>query len=506
MAMKCLMSWIKSRKGWMKEYKGKKYTISCRQLGTPESKEASYQAANAWWTARKAQIDAAYRGVARQPLPLEDVVRATGADFYEDDDKARAAAGYATPQEEREAIEWFADRHREMGIRVEVMPRPERIPTEEERQQILREAHEQAVIAFVRQYLLGGGALPPEVVENLPPARLAALEALRGGQASPDRTVEAHATAWLQRQELRVAAKEISPGGYDNKKRWLGRFLDFVGRAADVATITDSLLEAFDTHCLQKRVAYTEGKKDGWSDFQTRDIRAVAREWVCWLAEHNTISRPAWTMHKGRKFRLVPRQIKPWTVAEFQAVLDATNRDQAKLILLLGANCGFTQKDCTDLRPEEVDWKAGYIERRRSKSSHVKNAPVVRYKLWPPALALLFKVRGDGDRVITTIRGSAYVREGFKNGRRVRCDSFWSYFKLAKRRVQKVMPDFKGSPKGVRKMAATLLGSHPAHGRYVQHFLGHSPGSIADRHYARIDQAAFDEAVTWLGRQLGQVT
>jgi hypothetical protein len=47
MAMKCLMSWVKSRTGWMKEYKGRKYAVSCRQLGRPENKEESYLAANA---------------------------------------------------------------------------------------------------------------------------------------------------------------------------------------------------------------------------------------------------------------------------------------------------------------------------------------------------------------------------------------------------------------------------------------------------------------------------
>ncbi len=94
---------------------------------------------------------------------------------------------------------------------------------------------------------------------------------------------------------------------------------------------------------------------------------------------------------------------------------------------------------------------------------------------------------------------------GLVKGRLVRSDSFWAYFRHIKQRVQKTIPSFEGTPKGLRKMSATLLASHPTYGRYDQYFLGHAPSSVADRHYVRPDQAAFDEAVTWLGRQLGQV-
>jgi hypothetical protein len=67
------MTWIPSRRGWMKEYKGKKYVISCRQLSVPETKDESYQAANAWWFAKKVEVDDAARPQLRSLLPLEDL-------------------------------------------------------------------------------------------------------------------------------------------------------------------------------------------------------------------------------------------------------------------------------------------------------------------------------------------------------------------------------------------------------------------------------------------------
>ena len=42
--------------------------------------------------------------------------------------------------------------------------------------------------------------------------------------------------------------------------------------------------------------------------------------------------------------------------------------DRTKLYILLMLNCGMTQKDVADLQKTEVDWDAGYISRKRSKT------------------------------------------------------------------------------------------------------------------------------------------
>ena len=57
--MERLMSWIEKRKGWMKFYKGKPYSVSCKQLGiVPPNEIKSIQAANDWWIAKQAELDA----------------------------------------------------------------------------------------------------------------------------------------------------------------------------------------------------------------------------------------------------------------------------------------------------------------------------------------------------------------------------------------------------------------------------------------------------------------
>src|SRR4051812_23158789 len=58
-----LMKWEPKNGLWRKMYKGRRYVISCRQLSgwsgdfVPETKEGSYQSANAWWLTKKAEID-----------------------------------------------------------------------------------------------------------------------------------------------------------------------------------------------------------------------------------------------------------------------------------------------------------------------------------------------------------------------------------------------------------------------------------------------------------------
>jgi integrase len=58
--------------------------------------------------------------------------------------------------------------------------------------------------------------------------------------------------------------------------------------------------------------------------------------------------------------------------------------------------------------------------------------------------------------------------------------------------------------KSLRKTASTILGSSKDYARHAQYFLGHAPDNTADSFYVVPSQDAFNEAVLWLGQQLGQ--
>lgn len=51
------MTWVPASRRWMRRYNGKWYAISCRKLGVPGTKEASWRAANAWWEQQQALAD-----------------------------------------------------------------------------------------------------------------------------------------------------------------------------------------------------------------------------------------------------------------------------------------------------------------------------------------------------------------------------------------------------------------------------------------------------------------
>ena len=65
-------------------------------------------------------------------------------------------------------------------------------------------------------------------------------------------------------------------------------------------------------------------------------------------------------------------------------------------------NCGMTQRDISDLKDEEVDWNAGRIRRKRSKTANHDNVPVVEYLLWPRTFDLLKEYRSGGELVLLT--------------------------------------------------------------------------------------------------------
>lgn len=55
-----LMTWIRSQKRWTRMYRGVRYYVSPRQLGTPETRAGSMAAANEWWRRKQEEIQAPF--------------------------------------------------------------------------------------------------------------------------------------------------------------------------------------------------------------------------------------------------------------------------------------------------------------------------------------------------------------------------------------------------------------------------------------------------------------
>jgi integrase len=201
------------------------------------------------------------------------------------------------------------------------------------------------------------------------------------------------------------------------------------------------------------------------------------------------------------RFKIGAKKIQVFTLDQIKALL-AKSKGQPKLHILLGMNCGMGASDISAIKQTEVDWECGVITRKRVKTSEAENVPTVRYKLWEPTLCLSRQFNTARDPVLTTREGGEWAF------RRLRADG-------SLHKNDNVAPPFrrvlkscgllgKGlSQYSLRKTSATRLESHPEYGRYVSHFLGHSPIGTAARNYAAPSDELFDTIITWLGSQYG---
>jgi hypothetical protein len=98
--------------------------------------------------------------------------------------------------------------------------------------------------------------------------------------------------------------------------------------------------------------------------------------------------------------------------------------------------------------------------------------------------------------------GKCWKRKELIDGKLVKSDNINSCYAHLKKKLKR----FKKPLKWLQRMGATLHDSRSEYSRFSEMFLGHSPRGIKDRHYSAPDQNSFDEAVTWLGRELGLVS
>jgi integrase len=161
----------------------------------------------------------------------------------------------------------------------------------------------------------------------------------------------------------------------------------------------------------------------------------------------------------------------------------------------------MTQVDISDLRHEEVDWKAGRIIRKRSKTKDHDNVPTVNYPLWPSTLELLKKHKSsDPERVIVNRSGGPLKAEALQAGKFSKRDAIGSAFLRLCEEASIEGLTFKH----LRKTGASTLRKHRDYKTYDWIYLGHSPRNIAERHYSEESQDLFDEAIRWLGKQFEQ--
>jgi integrase len=461
MAIRDLMTWEPRKERWRKMFKGRVITVSCRQLGVPATKEASYQAANAWWRAKRAELDAAQPV---DPLAPEAIsIRRSMVDYLildNPDDPNRRRL-----EQEIRALQSGAGVNTPQGV---LLDPTSAMPVAEKIEWLDR------IAALDKHFEWTGKTQPLE-----------------------DRTVGALAERYSAFERSRYEDGHIKIGTWAQERGCLFTFRDWVGASQDAASITSEKYECYWAHLSKSHHSI---------DSRKRHLR-IARQFCGWLAEMGLIPLPSNLASRRYRFKGESKPIATMSVEQVTTLLDHAT-GQLKLHMMLMLNCGFTQVDITDLLQSEVDWTKGRITRRRSKatSGGYSKAPVVTWQLWAQTFDLLQRHREpSGERVLLTEDKTPWTTRRAKGDAGfTKTDNIMSAFRRLLDKVEKSRPGEQfGSLSELRATASTMLDHHPTYGRYAQHFLGHSPRSVAQSNYVTPSQPLFDKAVTWLGKQFG---
>lgn len=329
-------------------------------------------------------------------------------------------------------------------------------------------------------------------------------------QLPEDTTLGWHVAQWLQRQRSKVDTKEITPGRYDNLRRAIEIFRDFNGSPTPIVSIDEKTVDDFFQHVYAHVIVkskiddgepLTEGEKkiDPWSPEYAKATFGIMKTFI-----KSCYSRRLFEFPRNldeHKIAISPNAIEPIAVEDFKRMFQQA-KGQLKLHLLLMLNCGMRSTDISDLLDAEVDWQEGRIVRKRSKTRkhNAKRIPTVNYRLWDETFALLKLHRSGGEVVLRTKSGGLWCWEKMVDGKpkpRSSDNIATNYNRL--RKSLKITSPLKA----IRSRGASTLESHEYYGRYTIHYLGESPRSIKDKHYAEPSVDLFDTILNWLGKQFG---
>jgi integrase len=184
MPSKYHMTWVASGRRWMKKYQGQWYAISCKKLGVPETREASWKAANAWWEEQKRIADTA--------PPTETELRAN-------------------------------------AFRVYCMVQDWQVLDEDSRERLV-----DSLIGAGQYQKIKGQA------EQLVAATVKA--------APPDRLVKAQIEAWKTLLRSICQSGQMSEGRFDAYSRHIDKFADWIGEDTAIDAIDEARLEGYFNH------------------------------------------------------------------------------------------------------------------------------------------------------------------------------------------------------------------------------------------------------------------
>lgn len=322
------------------------------------------------------------------------------------------------------------------------------------------------------------------------------LKTMRRQAVDQELTIKVQLQRFLALQGSKVDANQLSLGRQKTLGIHLNSFADWLGGGAAVNEISGQKLLAYRAYLLEQ---VTLGK---WTLSTASERLGSVKSFVRWLWRTEAIKSLPRLLDAGCHELEIGKSrgaIETFTKAEIGRLLSESS-PRTRLYILLTLNTAMTQKDISDLNWDEVDWQAGRIIRKRSKTRRFDATPIVSYKLWPETFTLLTSERSsDGaGRVLLNVNGGPLWSESMDDaGAYRKVDNIRSAFDRLRRKLGIAKPF-----KCLKKTAASEIAGSKEYRSLRGLFLGHAPTALADIHYANAPVELFDEALLWLRHKL----
>lgn len=445
---------------WRKMYKGVTYTVTCAELRAMVlTEEATRKVANDWWERKLAELTGTPASVKLlEQLPDVEVLR------------RKIEQGKAAQSILRE---------------IEHGPRDAETVNRLICKAELNSCTGSPVEEKVERLLGAMQATEPQRAERM--AQI--VNSVAEVAVNADRTFRENAERFLERAKLGKKGRKIKPTSFTEIREFVRSLYTLrvkgdllIGENADVASIDANKVEAVYTWLANDEISQGRRKKH-WGFFQ----RLVRYLWSKSLIE---LPRNL----EEFSFEVTPQAIKTYTDEEVLSVYQGL-KPRFRLYALLGMNCGMTAADMGQLTKSMVDLDNGTLTRKRVKTQAQKNVPIVTYRLWPETVELLRAEQSPHPVLFLTSSDNTSLYESRFEGddETPKKDLISLAWKRAKVRIPQ---------SAFRSISSTKIESHREYGRYKLHFLGHSPKTIAEKHYAAPSTELFGEIILWLREQL----
>jgi len=462
--------WDKAKQRWVKMIDGKRYRVTCTELGLPKhlwTREGSAKAAKEWFTRLAEKMV-----VARYASHPELHPVAAAADTLKADGKDAADL----------------ERHLEEAASRPSGATRNETTLEYERRKALEELLE-VDLGHVPQLTLEKFLVERELTRRVPKPKA----------ADPNRAL-GHLVDVYIRQRLDTEAKglkEVTTVEFDRYN--LKRLREFLGESFGVENLKEyDHWHRWGEYCQ----SYAAGK---WSNKTARSTRTGVRSFVAWLVMSGRLASlpPNFNDYKIKK---KTKQPVVFTDDELKRIVSAAD-DELKAYILLALNTGANQIDIATLRyagdEEALGLRGRQIKRKRVKTEDHAEVPVVRYILWDRTAELVEEFMAEGEMVFRNSTGGLLVHRhrNKEDGKYKNNDS------LGKRFIRLVqgLGIAKKTFKTLRATSASKLGNKKEYRVYGPLFLGHAPDGVYESHYLKEDCKELNEAVAWLeGALLGE--